>query len=76
MRLIVGSRDANWPPRVDPKLTALIAKARQWFAVLASGQASGVGEIAEAHEVSSSYVTRVIYLAFLARDIVERVLQG
>lgn len=76
MRLIVRSEAANGSPRVDAKLVAVIAKAQQWFGMLASGQAAGVGEIASAHQVGSSYVTRVIYLAFLAPNIIERIASG
>ncbi|MGE0704186.1 MAG: recombinase family protein, partial [Vicinamibacterales bacterium] len=43
---------------------------------LASGRCRGVGEIAANHDVTTSYVMRVMPLAFLAPDIVEAIVAG
>jgi hypothetical protein len=76
VRLIVGTSDArrNRPP--DPKLIALLARAHDWFGRLSSGQAGHVSAIAAESGFSASYVTRVMYLAFLAPDIVQRIVKG
>ena len=76
MRLIVRNGAIPEAPQVDAKLVGLISKAQEWFADLASGRCSGVADIAENAKVSTSYVTRVMHLAFLAPDIVERIVRG
>lgn len=77
MRLIVSSPGMGSKRRVDAKLIALIAKAQDWFVQLASGRCGSVSEVARQSDVSSaSYVSRVMYLAFLAPDIVERIVAG
>ena len=60
----------------DPKLVALVAKAHDWFDRLASGRSDSVEAIARDAKVTGSYVTRVIYVAFLAPDIVHRIVRG
>jgi DNA invertase Pin-like site-specific DNA recombinase len=74
-RLIVnaGSLSVNMP---DAKLVALLAKAQDWFDRLTSGRCNSILSIARQEQVSSSYVTRVIKLAFLAPDIVQRIARG
>ena len=62
--------------RVDPKLLSMIAKAHDWFERLSSGRSSNVTDIAVAEKVSNAYVIRVLHLAFLAPDIVERLRSG
>ncbi|EWS54645.1 MULTISPECIES: recombinase family protein [unclassified Methylibium] len=76
MRLIVGNGSAPRARQADGKLIGLIAKAQGWFALLASGRCSTVAEVAKQAQISPSYVTRVIYLAFLAPDIVEAIATG
>ncbi len=60
----------------DPKLIGLIGKAHDWFAKLSSGQRDGVAAIANEEQVTGSYVSRVIQLAFLAPDIVHLIHRG
>ncbi len=43
---------------------------------LSSGHSDSVLSIAQEHGLASSQVTRVIYLAFLAPDIVNRIVRG
>ncbi|MEJ6003678.1 hypothetical protein [Paucibacter soli] len=57
----------------DAKLIALLAKAHDWAGKLTSGKAAGILEIATAEGVGSSYVNRVVHLAFLAPDIVQAI---
>jgi hypothetical protein len=60
----------------DPQLLGLLAKAQGWFKMLSSGQAESVLSIAQAHRMASADVTRVVYLAFLAPDIVQTIVRG
>ena len=76
MRLIVRAPGEAAIRKPDPKLVARIAKGHEWFARLASGEYDSVQAIARNEQVTSSYVTRVIYLAFLAPDIVQRIIRG
>jgi len=76
VRLIVLAPSIASARRSDPKLVALVAKAQQWFACLSSGRSETVQAIAQAEGVTGSHVTRVMYLAFLAPDIVQRIVRG
>ncbi|MEI2679138.1 MAG: recombinase family protein [Burkholderiaceae bacterium] len=77
VRLIVRPAGELAERVVDVKLVALISKAHDWFERLSSGRCDSVQAIAqEAQIASSSYVTRVIYLAFLAPDIVQAIVRG
>ena len=74
MRLVVGGD--NNPARTDATLITAIARAHQWFRQLATGQVSNIAEIATREGVDRSYATRILGLAFLAPDIVERIIAG
>ena len=63
--------ETRWDVRV-----ALIAKAQDWFSQLRSGKADSIQAIAQSENVTGSYVTRVIYLAFLSPDIVGAIVAG
>ena len=77
MRLVLhGGNNGSGDDRVDPALVKAIVRGRQWFEDLASGRAGSLAEIAEAEGVSARYVGHLIPLAFLAPDIVARVLSG
>jgi hypothetical protein len=52
--------------RTGSTAVTLFAKADDWFARLTSGEAGGIRSIAQQEKVSSSYVVRVVQLAFLA----------
>ncbi|MBP6224672.1 MAG: hypothetical protein KA439_06385 [Rhizobacter sp.] len=77
VRLIVRPAGESATRGVDAKLVALISKAHDWFERLSSGRCDSVQAIAQEEQIaSSSYVTRVIYLAFLAPDIVQAIVRG
>jgi hypothetical protein len=76
VRLIVRSPHALGLRGPDIKLVAALAKAQRWFASLSSGRSAVVLDIAQEHGVTSSYVTRMVYLAFLAPDIVLRIVRA
>ena len=59
----------------DPTLTGLVTRARQWWSELAQGKID-VAKLARRDQVSPSYVTRVVRLAFLAPQVVEALLAG
>ena len=74
--LIVRPSDNVRIKTVDSKLVSIVSKGHDWFTRLSSGRCTSIQEIAQAEKVSSQYVTRVIYLAFLAPDIVQRIVCG
>jgi len=77
MRLVLhGGNNGSGDDRVDPALVKAIVRGRQWFEDLASGRARSLREIAEAEGVTDRYVGHLIPLAFLAPDIVARILSG
>ena len=73
-KLIVGGVEPA--PEPDPALTRLIAKGHAWFEALSTGKMTGVAAIAEAEDVTSSYVTRLTQLAQLPPDILIAMLDG
>jgi hypothetical protein len=60
----------------DQRRLGLLAKAQRWFKLLSSGHADSVLSIAREHRMASADVTRVVYLAFLAPDIVQTIVRG
>jgi ParB-like chromosome segregation protein Spo0J len=61
---------------VDPTLIRAIERAQTWFKRLVSGNATSIQGIADAENLSSNYVMRLLRLAFLAPDIVEAIVDG
>jgi DNA invertase Pin-like site-specific DNA recombinase len=76
LRLVVQPKQDASSQEADPKLGALISKAHDWLSRLTSGRYDGVQAIATEEKMTSSYVTRIIYVAYLAPDISLRVLKG
>ena len=74
MRFIVRAPGKVREP--DQRLVALLAKAQRWFTSLSSVHSDSVLSIAQEHGMASKDVTRVVFLAFLAPDIVERIVRG
>jgi site-specific DNA recombinase len=75
IKLVVkGADHGNAGP--NPKLVNLLSKAGRWFEQLKSGHSASVLSIAQDHGLTTKEVTRVIYLAFLAPDIVQCIAQG
>jgi site-specific DNA recombinase len=74
MRLVVenGSEPAN----VDPVMVRLLLRAQAIRARLLQNPGLTLKEIAAEEGISSSYVTRLLRLAFLAPDIVTAILNG
>ena len=74
--VLYGGHEGSSEAQVDPALVKAIARGRQWFEDLACGRAGSLVEIAEAEGVSDRYVGHLLPLAFLAPDIVARILSG
>ncbi len=74
MRLILNNDAQATTP--DARMLELIAKGHQWLGKLTSGVVDGVGTIGREEGVSTSYVTRLMYLAMLAPDIIEQIARG
>ena len=54
----------------------MVLLARSWFAQLLSGKRSSIGDVARKTGIDRTYISRLITLAFLAPDIVERIVSG
>jgi len=74
MRLVVD--DGSEPAKVDPGLVRLILRAHAIRARLLAEPSLTLKEIAAEQGISSSYITRLLRLAFLAPDIVTAILHG
>jgi site-specific DNA recombinase len=74
-RLIVG-KGGDCEPRPDDSLITLTTKAHRWLDKLTSGNASSITELAARENEDRNEVSRYLPLAFLAPDIVERILRG
>jgi hypothetical protein len=57
-------------------LIRLLVKARRWWGLLRSGEGADVTRLAEREGVTSSYLSRVLRLAFLSPAVVEAILAG
>ena len=75
MRLIAGER-TNEVATPDRGLVALLTRATNWFRALCTGDHESILSIDKEHGQASRDVTRTVYLAFLAPDIVERLARG
>ena len=75
VKLVLGP-DNGTQPEPDPKLIDMVLQARRWFADLSLGSRSSLTDLATAAGVDRTYISRLITLAFLAPDIVERIVTG
>ena len=76
VRLIVHASGEPQTRTPDDKMIALLAKAHEWFAKLTLGEHESVYAIAKGEGLTRAHVTKVINLAFLSPDIIERILCG
>jgi hypothetical protein len=63
-------------PQLDGTLNKALARAWRWQRMLDEGVYGTVSEIADAENISKSYVSRILRLALLAPDIVDEFLAG
>ena len=62
--------------KTDQSLLRAVARAHCWFDDLVSGRCQSMVEIARRNGVGKQYVSRLIRLAFLAPETVERIVAG
>ena len=60
----------------DGTLVKALARAWRWQRMLDDGLYASVSDIGDAEDISKSYVSRILRLALLAPDVVERILDG
>lgn len=75
VKLVLG-QDTSEPARTNPHLINMVVKARLWFDGLASARYLTLRSIASEENCDKSYVSRLLSIAFLAPDIIERILTG
>jgi site-specific DNA recombinase len=75
LRLVVND-GASASCKTDQSLLRTVARARCWFNDLVSGRCGSMVEIAKRNGVGKQYVSRLIRLAFLAPEMVERIVAG
>jgi len=63
-------------PQPDGTLMKALARAWRWQRMLDEGLYTSVSEIGDAENISKSYVSRILRLALLAPDLVEKILEG
>lgn len=74
MRLMVGNNTALQMP--DQTMINSIRKAQDWLEKITSGKVASVSEIATQEGMTSNAITRLIYRAFLAPDIIRSIMNG
>jgi hypothetical protein len=74
-KLVVGQTNRQQPAK-DPILIKTIKRAHRWLDLLLDGDAKSIRDIARQEELTHSYVSRLLPLAFLAPDITEAILEG
>ncbi len=74
VRLVIDDTQDKSDP--DPRLVGEILRARRWFDALSSGEVPTISELARMEDVSASYISLKISLAFHASDIVETIIDG
>ena len=75
VKLILGN-DVNESGKPNPRLAAMVAMTRHWLDGLKSGRYPTIKDISIEENCDKSYVRRLMSIAFLAPDIVERILSG
>ena len=75
LRLVISS-GARASCKTDQSLLRAVARAHCWFNDLVSGRCRSMVEIAKRNGVGKQYVSRLIRMAFLAPEMVERIAAG
>ena len=75
-RMLVDAPGSPGQARPDPTLIKLVASALQLKEKLACSGGAHIAEFAAGEQLSPSYVTRLLRLAFLAPDITRAILEG
>jgi len=75
LRMVLPSGERA-SPQADDKLIKTIATARNWWQQMLANPNLRVIDLAAAHQVTESWVSRVLRLAFLDPSIVQQILAG
>jgi len=75
VKLVLGQNPSE-PAKTNPELIEMITKTRRWYNGLTSGRYATLRAIAKEEHRDKSYVSRILSIAFLAPDIVGRILTG
>jgi site-specific DNA recombinase len=75
LRLVING-GASASRKTDQALLRAVARAHCWFDDLVSGRCGSMVEIARRNGVGKQYVSRLMRLAFLAPEMVERIIAG
>ncbi len=75
-RKLILASDGVPEPAFDQTMIMAIARARQWFDLLASDSSSTISDLARTANKPRSWVSAQLSLAFLAPDIITTILQG
>lgn len=76
MRMVVDTGEAAIGREPDARLIGTIAKAHRWWGRLLEEPDLTITDLARSEGVTSSYMTRIIRLAFLDPAIVTRIIEG
>ena len=57
-------------------MLSLLTKVHDWFRQLSTGTQNSVAGISKEEDARGPYIAKVIYLAFLAPDIVQKIAKG
>lgn len=74
MRMVIESPGV--PANIDQSLIKALAKANKWFGELSSGKVKSITGIAIREKVDKGYISHIINLAFLAPNIIEKIIAG
>ena len=74
-RIIIAAGN-DLPRKVDPALLKAVARSREWFEELASGQVRSLADVARRESIAMRHVERLSRLAFTAPTIVEAICEG
>ncbi|MGE0256848.1 MAG: hypothetical protein AB7N54_19620 [Alphaproteobacteria bacterium] len=78
-KVVVAPEGSDWAPprpRIDNTLVKALARAFRWRRMLESSGRLTVRDIADAEQINSSYVSRVLRLTLLSPEIVDSILNG
>jgi hypothetical protein len=71
-----GTEEIQPRRRIDSALLKALARGFRWRKLLETGDYATIEEIANAENINSSYVSRVLRMTLLAPEIVEAILAG
>lgn len=76
MKLFIRGDSTKIPQEPNAKLMNITQQELHWMEQLVSGEAANVGEMSKKYKVTNCHITRQIYRAMLASDIIRSVLNG